>query len=119
MREGPDAWLCELTLQEGTSDKREAHAIQSSDEMPSRVVASDKEKAAPCSRRSRQKPAARASDQGYLPIELDKYLSLLDWTGRELRAGNQGLVPQQLSPILERVGLNAANWVKTARHFGR
>jgi hypothetical protein len=54
-----------------------------------------------------------------LPIELEKYLSLLDWTGRELRAGNRGIIPGRLSPILERLGLNGDSWLETVRHFGR
>jgi hypothetical protein len=32
--------------------------------------------------------ASRASDQGYLPIALDTYLSLVDWTGREIRGAS-------------------------------
>ncbi len=65
------------------------------------------------------KQAARASDQGYLPIRLDKYLSLLDWTGRELRAGSRATIPAQLAPILERLGVNTDGWMETVRHFGR
>jgi hypothetical protein len=34
-----------------------------------------------------------------LPIQLDKYLSLLDWTGRQLRAASQGPIPAQLAPM--------------------
>ncbi len=40
-----------------------------------------------------------------LPIQLDRYLSLLDWTGRQLRAASQRAIPTQLAPILERLGI--------------
>ena len=36
---------------------------------------------------------ARASDQGFLPIEAEHYVMLLDWTGRELRADKRGAIP--------------------------
>ena len=61
----------------------------------------------------------RASDQGYLPIRLDQYLSLLDWTGRQLREGRRGTIPARLAPILERLGIIGDGWVETVRQFGR
>ena len=54
-----------------------------------------------------------------LPIQLDKYLSLLDWTGRQLRAASQGAIPTQLAPILERLGIVGDGWIETVRQFGR
>jgi hypothetical protein len=63
--------------------------------------------------------AARASDQGFLPIEINKYVMLLDWTGRELRRDKCGAIPGDLAPILERLGVDRANWVHTVRDFGR
>jgi hypothetical protein len=78
------------------------------------VAANDGEaKACPCSTRPRL--AARASDRGYLPIELEKYLSLLHWTGRELRAESRGAIPGRLSPMLHRLGLNGECWLETVR----
>jgi hypothetical protein len=68
--------------------------------------------------RPRRALRPRASDQGYLPIELTKYLSLLDWTGRELRAGKRGVIPDHLAPILERLAGNGEGWVETVRNFG-
>jgi hypothetical protein len=62
---------------------------------------------------------ARASDKGFLPIELDKYLVLLDWTGRQLRATKRGAIPDQLAPILERLGVISDDWIETVREFGR
>ena len=55
---------------------------------------------------SKPKLAAKASNRGYLPIELERYLSLLDWTGRELREGSPRTIPGKLSPIPDRLGLN-------------
>ena len=54
-----------------------------------------------------------------LPIAPEKYLSLFDWTGRELRVGSRGAIPGRLSPILDRMGLNGECWLETVRHFGR
>jgi hypothetical protein len=115
----PDAWLCELTLNEGASKLPDAARLP--EQVATRVVAANdgevEAEACPCC--ARPKLAARASDRGYLPIELAKYLSLVDWTGRELRAGSRGTIPGQLSPILDRLGLNGDCWLETVRHFGR
>ena len=62
---------------------------------------------------------ARASDQGFLPIDTQKYVMLLDWTGREIRENKCGAIPDNLAPILDRLGLDRSNWVKTVREFGR
>ena len=61
----------------------------------------------------------RASDQGFLPIQVAHYVMLLDWTGRELRAEKCGAIPEHLAPIVDRLGLNRSNWVETVRGFGR
>jgi hypothetical protein len=46
----------------------------------------------------------RASDQGYLPIRVEDYVMLPDWTGRELRADERGAIPAHLARIVERLG---------------
>ena len=40
---------------------------------------------------------ARASDQGFLPIDTQKYVMLLDWTGREIRENKCGAIPDNLA----------------------
>ncbi len=48
-----------------------------------------------------------------------KYPTLLEWTGRQLRAGERGTIPAQIGPILERLGVIGEGWVETMRQFGR
>ena len=52
-------------------------------------------------------------------IDFDEqdYLKLLDWTGRAIRDGKNGAIADELAPILERVGLNSDNWLKTITHY--
>jgi hypothetical protein len=61
----------------------------------------------------------RASPRGFLPMTLDEYLELLDWTGRQVRADKRGAIPPDLLPILERLHVNTDAWVETIEHFGR
>ena len=86
-----DRWLCELTLEEG------------SDVDVSQDVCSAK--------------PWRASDKGLLPISLEDYLTLLDWTGRQVRKDKKGSIPSNLSPILQRLRINADNWLETISEF--
>ena len=44
---------------------------------------------------------------------------LLDWTGREIRENKCGPISDDLAPILDRLGLDRSNWVKTVCEFGR
>jgi len=64
-------------------------------------------------------PAKRASNRGFLPITLDEYLDLLDWTGRQVRADKRGAIPDNLLPILRRLQVNADAWIDTIEQFGR
>jgi REP element-mobilizing transposase RayT len=64
-------------------------------------------------------PSARASNRGFLPMSLDDYLALLDWTGRQVRANKRGAIPPHLRPILERLAVNAETWLDTITSFGR
>ncbi|MGH6737525.1 MAG: hypothetical protein ACREDY_00560, partial [Bradyrhizobium sp.] len=63
--------------------------------------------------------ARRASDRGFLPMTLDEYLELLDWTGRAVRSDKRGSIPANLLPILQRLQVNADAWVDTIEQFGR
>lgn len=60
----------------------------------------------------------RASDLGCLPMSLERYLQLLDWTGRQVRRDKRGAIPAELAPILERLEVEEALWVDTVQHFG-
>jgi hypothetical protein len=40
---------------------------------------------------------------GLFAIEVCGYVTLLDWTGRELRADKRGAIPDHLAPIMERL----------------
>jgi len=53
----------------------------------------------------------RVSNKGFLPMTLDEYLALLDWTGRQLRDGKRGAIPADLAPILERLQIESASWL--------
>ncbi|MGH9655347.1 MAG: transposase [Bryobacteraceae bacterium] len=64
-------------------------------------------------------PAARASNRGFLPLSLDDYLALLDWTGRQIRSDKRGAIPDNLRPILERLAIKADAWLDTVTCFGR
>jgi hypothetical protein len=89
---GPDDWLCPLTIQEHDPDQRGA---------------------------VRSHLPWRASDKGLLAIGLEKYLELLDWTGRQIGSKCQGSIPASLAPILERLGIRAEHWLESVREFDR
>lgn len=61
----------------------------------------------------------RASNRGYLEMTFAEYLSLLDWTGRQIRRGKTGSIPVHLAPILERLHINAEAWVTAVANFSR
>ncbi len=61
----------------------------------------------------------RASSKGFLPLKLDEYLALVDWTGRQVRRDKRGAIPKRLAPILDRLQVSGELWVETVKNFGR
>jgi len=137
--ETADTWLCELTLQEasvaakpsnsatGKSPEREPASTTGPIGAEATIVDSEPSagfgpvtgSAVAARTEAKRHLPARASDQGFLPIEVKHYVMLLDWTGRELRAHKRGAIPDHLAPILDRLGLDRSNWVETVSGFGR
>ena len=68
---------------------------------------------------ARANAARRASNKGFLSMGLDDYLRILDWTGRQVRRDKRGAIPNELAPILERLGMSAEFWLDTVTNFGR
>jgi hypothetical protein len=93
-QQSPDGWLGELTLQEGPG------ALESEWNMRSRT-------------------GRRASDKGLLPLTLEKYLELLEWTGRQVCAGKSGAIPTGLAPILERLRIRSERWCELIENYDR
>lgn len=84
-------WMCELTLQQGsTVDLAELNRTQSD---------------------------RRASEKGLLPISLTDYLSLLDWTGRQRRDDKAGAIPETYGAILDRLQINRSMWTELTSRF--
>ena len=64
-----------------------------------------------------KKTGRRASSKGCLPISLGDYLQLLDWTGRQIRSGKRGAIPQNVDPLFERLGISGELWVDCVMNF--
>jgi hypothetical protein len=76
---------------------------------------------APISGQSRQQKASdrRASNDESIPLKLDKYLKLLNWTGRQIRLDKRGAIPSELTPILDRKRIQSDRWLHVVTHFRR
>ena len=111
-----DAWLCEFQLDERPGKSPILSGLSQAKPAPADPSKNGTASESPA-------PAvvlgARASDRGFLPLTIQKYLSLLDWTGREIREGKTGSIPRTLRPILERLNLNPETWVDLIANFGR
>jgi hypothetical protein len=106
-----------LTLEDG--QRADAQMSSSDPESDQVVVGSTQDEANAGRCHMERDHPARASNQGFLPITLEKYLAILDWTGRQFRAKDRATISADLAPILARLGVNGDQWVDTVRNFGR
>ena len=52
-----------------------------------------------------------------LPITLEEYVQLLDSSGRMVRDGKTGAIPDHLAPILARLGVTRTLWGQLITQF--
>ena len=52
-----------------------------------------------------------------LPFRLNDYLELVDWSGRILREGKKGAIPDHLPGILQRLDMDAKQFIYLTRNF--
>ena len=52
-----------------------------------------------------------------IPFSLTDYIELVDWTGRIIREDKKGFIPSNTPPILQRLNIEADNWVYLTKHF--
>lgn len=57
------------------------------------------------------------SSQIGLPLGLGDYLELVDSTGRSAREDKRGAIDDRLAPMLDRLGINADEWLENATQF--
>jgi len=62
--------------------------------------------------------AETTSKQSRIPIRQTDYFALVDWTGRAIRSEKRGAIPSSVQPILQRLGVKQANWVRDTQFFG-
>jgi len=53
-----------------------------------------------------------------IPIDLQDYLELVDWTGRAVVEGKRGAIPEHMPPILERLKLEPSRYLKFISRHG-
>ena len=55
--------------------------------------------------------SGRCSNKGVIPVQLEEYLVLLDWTGRQVARGKSGKISRETAPILSRLGIEPSGWL--------
>jgi len=52
-----------------------------------------------------------------LPFQLDHYLELVDWSGRQLHPNKRGAIAADTPPILKRLDISPKHWLYLSRNF--
>ncbi|MCC5842409.1 MAG: hypothetical protein JJT96_19990, partial [Opitutales bacterium] len=68
--------------------------------------------------RARWLAPVEAGEGGVLGMSEERYLQLVDWTGRRIRDDKVGSIPADLAPVLERLELDVENWISTVERYG-
>ncbi|MCC5842558.1 MAG: hypothetical protein JJT96_20745 [Opitutales bacterium] len=68
--------------------------------------------------RARWLAPVEAGEGGVLGMSEERYLRLVDWTGRRLQDDKVGSIPADLAPVLERLELDVENWISTVERYG-
>jgi len=58
------------------------------------------------------------SKKASLPITLNDYLTLVEWSGQQIRSGKRGCIDNLLPPVLVRLHIDPAAWVIAMRPHG-
>ena len=61
----------------------------------------------------------RCSDKGFLALADAEYLTILDWIARDTIAGKRGQTPVEAPLVFERLGIDAQEWSRMVKDFGR
>ena len=72
-----------------------------------------------CKATTCKEESKRCSNKGFLPLSSLDYLQLLDLTARLNKSGSRGATPQELPPLLERLGFEVEVWYGLTKDFGR
>ena len=59
----------------------------------------------------------RASDLGLLPISLENYVRLLEWTAQQLRSGQHDTIPADLATVLDHFEVQQDQWLDTVERY--
>ena len=54
-----------------------------------------------------------------IPLQQQDYLSLVDWSGRQLQSKKRGRIPEHLPPILQRLGIDNSLWMTEMTYYGK
>ena len=88
-----DGWLAELTLRPERKD--EEHLADSS------------------------RTVRRATDMGVLPMSLQDYVYLLDWTAQMIKSGKRSTIPKDIESVLDHMQVNPETWLDTVKKYDK
>ena len=54
----------------------------------------------------------------FTDVDVEYYLSLVEWTGRTIRADKPGSIPVELERVLDCFGIDARHWASNVRSYG-
>ena len=55
--------------------------------------------------------------KGCLPMSLEDYLALVEWTGRAYRKDKVGKIPEQCQPLFQRLKCDGETWLEWVKNF--
>jgi putative transposase len=55
----------------------------------------------------------------FADVDVEYYLSLVEWTGRTMRADKPGSISVEMERVLDRFGIDARHWASNVRSYGR
>lgn len=67
----------------------------------------------------RKSATRRASNHGCLPMTLDQYIGLLEWTANQSTQRSGGICSPKISVLMQRLQVDADTWLRMVRRFSR